>query len=159
MNQKTIIISVVVFLVVVLGMFGYAQYKKSTLQQEQPTNEETPQEEVAYASITRINAKHFFIDGVHTFAGEIPMPTPCELLEADARIAESFPEQITLDFNVINSADFCAQQITNQRFKVSATASEDATIRATFMGREVELNLIPPAEGETPDDFEIYVKG
>jgi hypothetical protein len=159
MNQKAIIISIAIFILIVAGMFVFSYLKKSEVaEQNQPTIEK-PQEEVKYASITRITAKHFFIDGVHTLAGEIPMPTPCDLLEADARVMESMPEQIVVDFNVLNNAEFCAEQVTNQRFKVSATASEEATIRATFMGRDVELNLVPPDPGETPDDFELFIKG
>jgi hypothetical protein len=158
MNQKTIVISVALFIIIVLGMFAFAYLKKAEVT---PPVEETqqPQEEVAYASITRVTAKHFFIDGVHTIAGEIEMPTPCDLLEADARVMESFPEQVAIDFTVINSAEFCAQQVTPARFKVSATASENATFSATLMGRPVELNLVPAAEGETPDDFELFIKG
>lgn len=159
MNQRIIVISIALFVLIVAGMFGFAYLKKAEIAQEQDVPQEEPQEEVAYASITRIDAKHFFIDGVHTLVGEIPMPTPCDLLEADAFVAESFPEQITVNFNVINTAEFCAQQITPQRFKVSATASEQATFKALFMGREVELNLIPPALGETPENFEVYIKG
>jgi hypothetical protein len=159
MNQKSVIISVVLFALIVVGMFTFAYLKRSEVAQTPTPQNEEPQGEVAYADITRITAKHFFIDGVHTFAGEIPMPTPCDLLEADALVMESFPEQIALDFKVLNNAEFCAEQVTNQRFKVSATASEEATIRATFMGRAVELNLVPPDAGETPDDFELFIKG
>lgn len=87
------------------------------------------------------------------------MPTPCDLLESSARVAESFPEQIMINFSVINNADFCAQVVTAQRFKVSATASPEATFSAQFMGRPVELNLIPAGAGETPDAFELFIKG
>jgi hypothetical protein len=69
------------------------------------------------------------------------------------------PEQVTLDFNVINNAEVCAQVVTTQRFKVEAQASEQAIIKARFMGREVELNLVPPSAGETPEDFELFIKG
>lgn len=159
MNQKTIIMSVALFILIVVGMFAFAYLKKSEV--AAPVDEQNTQgeEEVKYASITRITAKHFYEDGVHTVAGEIPMPTPCDLVEAEARVMESSPEQIAIDFNVINNAEFCAQQVTPQRFKVSATASENATFSATFMGRSVELNLVPPEPGETPDDFELFIKG
>jgi hypothetical protein len=139
-------------------MFTFAYLKKKEMVEVAP-QAAVPEEKVAYAEITRIEAKHFFIDGVHTLVGEIPMPTPCDLLEATSRVAESMPEQVTVDFTVINNAEFCAQVITGQRFKVSTTASEGATFTATFMGRPVELNLIPAAPGETPDDFELFIKG
>lgn len=159
MNQKTVIISISLFILIIVGMFTFAYLKKAEVNEPIQEEIQTPEEEVAFASITRIDAKHFYIDGVHTLVGEIPMPTPCDLLEADARVAESFPEQVTIDFNVINTAEFCAQVVTLQRFKVSATASENATFNAVFMGRSVELNLVPPAEGETPEDFELFIKG
>jgi hypothetical protein len=159
MSQRTIIMCVALFIIIVAGMFGFAYLKKTEV--TAPVVEENTQgeEEVKYASITRITAKHFFENGVHTIAGEIPMPTPCDLLEVDAMVAESFPEQVSLNFNVVNNAEFCAQQITPQRFKVTANASEQATFSANFMGRRVELNLVPPDPGETPEDFELFIKG
>lgn len=159
MNQKIVIATLALFIVIVIGMFTFAYLKKQEIQQPPTQQEEQPEPEVAYASITKIDAKHFFIDGVHTLAGEIPMPTPCDLLEAEARVMESYPEQIAVDFNVINTAEFCAQVITPQRFKVSATASEAATFSATFMGRAVELNIVPAGPGETPENFELFIKG
>ena len=158
MNQKAIIICIALFILIVAGMFGFAYLKKAEVTTPVP-EENLPQEQVEYASITRITAKHFFIDGVHTLAGEIPMPTPCDLLEAEARVMESFPEQVVVDFSVLNNAEFCAQQVTPARFMVSFTASENASISALFMGRAVEPNLVPPAEGETPDDFQLFIKG
>jgi hypothetical protein len=161
MNKNVIITCIVLFVVIVAGMFGFAYLKKQELQteQQQQTQTNSSAEQVKYADITRITAKHFFIDGEHTLVGEIPMPTPCDLIESSARVMESMPEQITVDFTVLNTADSCVQQITNQRFQVEATASKDATFSATFMGRPVELNLIPAAPGEKPEDFELFIKG
>ena len=54
----------------------------------------------------------------------------------------------------------CAQVMTTQRFMTQPiTASAEATVTATFMGRQIELNLIPAAEGETPEEFELFIKG
>jgi hypothetical protein len=159
MNNKAKIFSVVL-VVLVVSMFGYAYYKSNTLQTNQ-TNE--PASEMPsssrYSDITRIDAKHFYIDGVHTLAGEVSMPTPCDLLTTDAIVAESLPEQITVFFNVLNNSENCVQTVTPQRFKVSATASEAATFTALFNDRAIELNLIPAAPGETPDEFELFIKG
>lgn len=158
MNRRAIILTVALFLFIIAGMFIFAflQRDEST---EPVDSADATEDESPYAHIDRIEATHFYIDGVHTVAGEIAMPTPCDLLESSATVAESMPEQITLEFNVVNNAEFCAQQITPQRFKVSATASEDATFSATFEGRPVELNLIEAPEGETPEDFELFIKG
>lgn len=159
MNTKTTILSIIVFVAIIAGMFGYAFIKQRQLQNTPTTSESQIEEIGRYDNISRVTAKHFYIDGVHTLAGEIVMPTPCDLLETKATVAESFPEQIAINFSVINNAEFCAQVETPQRFKVSATASNQATFRAFFNGREVELNLVPAAEGETPDEFELFIKG
>ena len=147
------------FALIVAGMFIFAYLKKQEVSAPAPVASSTPTVVVPYADITRIDAKHYFINGVHTFVGEIPFPTPCDLLESTAVVMESYPEQIRLDFTVINNAEMCAQVVTAQRFLVTATASEQATTTATFMGRPVELNLVPAAPGEKPEDFELFIKG
>ncbi len=159
MNTRSVTIAAVVFILIIAGMFGYAYLKRSELER---TPVPVPQESTEvdpYSSITRIDAKHFFIEGMHTLVGEILMPTACDLLDWDAFVAESMPEQVTVDFKIINESDRCAAVVTAQRFKVDFTASEDAQMRARINGREVELNIIPGAPGETPDTFELFQKG
>ena len=157
MDKRTIILVVTLFVLIVAGMFFYAYLKRGEIVAPPVTVNE--KEAIAYPEVERIDAKHYFIDGKHTFVGEIQLPTPCDLLEVDATVMESYPEQIRLNFNVINNAETCAQVVTAQRFVVSATASINATVSAMFMGREVPLNLIPAAAGETPEEFELFIKG
>jgi hypothetical protein len=162
MEKKHIIVSTIILVLIVVGMFIFTYLKKvemqeeqySTTQQKSDTNTTSP-----YDTITRIDAKHFFIDGTHTIVGEIEMPTPCDLLNWDTRILESNPEQVIVDFTVINHTDICADVVTPQRFSVSFVASEQVIIRATIQGREIDVNLIPAQEGETPEDFELFIKG
>ncbi len=159
MNTQTIILSVGLLAALVVGMFTYTY-----LAREQSEQTPVPQAPVETPlpdpyGITRIEAKHFYRDGVHTIVGELPMPTPCDLLESTARVAESYPEQVTFDFTVINNADNCAQVVTVQRFMVQASASDQANLQATFRGRPVELNLVEADPSESPEDFELYIKG
>ncbi len=158
MDKRTVVLVVTLFALIVAGMFIFAYLKRQEVSTPAPVIV-VEEPVVPYADITRIDAKHYFVDGVHTFVGEIPFPTPCDLLEATSTVMESYPEQVRLDFTVINNAEMCAQVVTAQRFMVSATASEAATVTATFMGRPVELNLIPAAPGERPEDFELFIKG
>jgi hypothetical protein len=158
MDKRSIILVVTLFILIVAGMFTYAYLKNGEIA-EAPVVIVEEKTSLPYPEITRIDAKHYFIDGVHTFVGELNMPTPCDLLEVDSIAEESFPEKISLNFTVINNAEMCAQVVTTQRFMTAVTASKDATVSATFMGRPVELNLIPAAPGETPDEFELYIKG
>lgn len=159
MSQRSIILIVTLFVLIVVGMFMFAYLKKAEIKQSPIIAEPPVSEPVAYPDITRIDATHYYIEGTHTLVGELIMPTPCDLLETSATVMESFPEQVVVDFTVINTAEMCAQVMTPQRFKVDFTASPEAVITARFMGRDVELNLRPAAPGETPDDFELFIKG
>ena len=160
MDKKNTIIGGVILILVIAGMFAFAYIKKQELEKIEPLpQQQNTQPQTAYDSVTRIDAKHFFINGTHTLVGEISLPTPCDLLNWTSRVAESQPEQVTIEFSVVNNAESCAAVITQQRFKLSFDASKDATMKALFMDREVELNLIPGGPGETPDDFELFIKG
>ncbi len=161
MNQQAIIAGVVIFALIVVGMFTFTYLKKQELRDTPPVVTEEPQDESPLTpyGIDRIDGTHYFIDGTHTVVGEIVMPTPCDLLEVEAIVRESMPEQIVLAFNVINTAETCAQIMTPQRFSVSAVASEGATFEATFKGVSVPLNLTPAPAGAVPEEFEVYIKG
>ncbi len=155
MNQRALIVAVILFVVIVLGMFAYARFKSAEMSVEMPPPQEKPAE-----NVSRIDAKHYFKDGKHTVAGEIMMPNACDLLKWDAVVRESSPEQVTIAFDVVNNTKgVCAQVITLQRFKVEFEASEAAIIDATFKGREVQLNLVPARPDENPDEFDLFIKG
>jgi hypothetical protein len=159
MKKHGIIVAIVIFALIIIGMFTFAFLKRSELNQVPPQTNEQVSVPSPYDSITRIEAKHFFINGTHTLVGEILLPTTCDLLNWDSSIRESMPEGVTVAFTVINNAEMCAQATLPQRFIVSFDASKEATIDATLNGRKVELNLIPALPGETPDDVELYIKG
>ena len=159
MSNRTIVLFVVIFALIIVGMFLFTYlYQKNTEPVPLPTDTQATTTQNNYG-ITRIAAKYFYINGVHTIVGELAMPTPCDLLTTDATVAESFPEQVTFAFDVVNTTEVCAQVITNQRFKIDASASDQATLRATFMGEPVELNLVEAEAGETPEEFELFIKG
>lgn len=159
MQRRTITLVIILFIVLVAGMFGFAYLQQQNMDSEPTQTEQVNDDTSSYAGIDRITGKHFFEDGVHTIVGEIALPTPCDLLEVNALVAESLPEQVTLDFSVINNDDACIQVVTAQRFKVSVSASEDASFNALLMNKAVILNLVPANEGESPDDFELFIKG
>jgi hypothetical protein len=161
MEHKHMIVAFSVLALVVVGMFTFAYLKRSEIAgAPSVTPQSQAQDDGPYANITRIDAKHFFIEPTHTLAGEILMPTPCDLLDySDVQIQESSPETVIVHFKVVNHAETCAETVTPQRFMVTFDAHKDALIKATFEGRPVELNLIPAAEGETPQDFELFMKG
>ncbi len=157
MNQRALIVSGVIFLVLIGGMFGYAAMKRAELNKPEVI---VPEPIVEDASQIRVNAVHFFTDGKHTVVGDLMVPTPCDLIQADALVAESMPEQVTIQLTTINNDDTCAQVMTLQRFRVEFSASEGASIRATLDGTQVVLNLRDAEPGAEPDKLEdLYFKG
>lgn len=158
MKNKGVVAAIVIFMLIIAGMFIFAFLKRSEIADPGTQNQQTPVSS-PYDSITRVDAKHYYIDGTHTLVGEFLMPTPCDLLNWDTRIAESMPEQVTVAFTVVNNSDMCAQVVTPQMFSVSFDASANASIKAMLNDRPLELNLIPAAPGERPEDYEFSGKG
>jgi hypothetical protein len=162
MSQKTITLIIVLFAVIVAGMFVYAFLKQGEVESQVENTVETGEEAtvVPYPEITRVDAKHYIDGENHTLVGEINFPTPCDLLEVEVQPpAASAGESVNIAFSVINNADTCLSVVTAQRFKVDVVAEENPVFTATFMGRSIDLNLIPAAEGESPDNFELFIKG
>lgn len=160
MKPKAIYLISGLFFTVIIGMIVFTYVARQAINEEVPT---TPQPDPIATTnpynIDRIDAKHFYRDGVHTIVGSLFMPTPCDLLEGEARVAESMPEQVTFAFSVINTSEMCAQVVTEQRFRIDATASDQAALTATFMNQPVILNLVSAGADESPDDFELFIKG
>jgi hypothetical protein len=160
MKSKAIYLSIGTFVALVVGMSIFTILAKNNLSNKDldvPGNK-LVNEEIPYG-IERIDAIHFYRDGVHTIVGSLLMPTPCDLLEVSHSVAESMPEQVRFEFTVLNTAGKCPQVATEQRFRVDVIASAAASMRATFMGNPVVLNLIEAESGATPDDFELFTKG
>lgn len=161
MEHKGMYAASIVLICIVIGMFVFTYMKKHELESQSTSspNEAPSVVEDRYPSITRMDAKHFFKDGAHTIVGEFLMPSSCDLLNWESEVRESSPEQVQIHFTVVNHTADCPQTPTPARFKVEFSASEAATIRADLEGKNLEVNLIPAAEGESPEDFELFLKG
>jgi len=160
LNQRALIVSTLLFLLIIGGMFFYAYSKRSefanTASTQIPVVQPQPQAEDA----VRINAVHFFKDGKHTIVGDIMMPTPCDLLEATSTISAGTPEQITIAIHTVNHTQACAQVLTLERFRVDFIAAKDAHIEATLDGKKTILNLKDAEPGMKPETLQdLYFKG
>jgi len=151
---------IIVGFIVLLGVIG-GTYYFSTKDNAGPT---TPLAQIEPGSVLpadtmRITAKHSFSNGHHIIAGEVEVPNPCTSLNTSTRIAESSPEQVTVEFTTTGEGDICAQVIATRRFKVEFDSAQNASIKATWNRQEVILNLIEAAPGEDLENFDIYFKG
>jgi hypothetical protein len=159
MSNKVIVLIVALFVLIVAGMFGFAYLKKAEAPAVVPNAEPTTAAMNDSYGITRIEAKHFFINGVHTIVGALTMPTACDLLTGTSTVSSDAPATVTFDFSVINNSTDCAKKPTEARFKIEAVAGADSNLKARFMGKPVDLNLTEAAAGETPDSYQLFIKG
>ena len=160
MSQKSITLVIALLVVVVVGMFWFAYLERSAdeVTTTPPTLPEAPTVQIP-GYLERINAKQYVTSTGHVIVGEVVTPTPCDLIEVAPQVRESYPEQVELQFTVINNDDMCAQVLTTQRFRADVTASAKATFTATYQGQPLILNLVPADPSESPDDFELFIKG
>ena len=162
MERKHVIASGLILVCIVAGMALYGLLSMKTGESTSIQHDERQfGKEEPYAGITEISTKHFFNTETqtHTLVGEIALPTPCDLLNWDVRIGESFPENITIDFSVVNHTESCAQVVTLQRFFISFRAHRDASLHATFEQRTIALRIIEAGPEDVPEDFDVFIKG
>ncbi len=162
MQRQTIVLIVGLIVALIAGMFVFAYLKKAEYNRQLMEEAQTPtQEDDEEYNIARIDAKHFYTmpQGVHTLAGELSMPTPCDLIDTNVVLLDDKTRAI-VSFGVINNSDGqCEKTQTQQRFKVGFEAPKDITMEAYFMGKQVELNLVPAGPEENASDFELFIKG
>lgn len=156
-------------IVVALGvMFFVSWFNKSSEETLTPpatddtswqTATATPTEDALPVSEkTVITAKHAYRAGEHIVAGELPLPTPCHILETGITATTTTFAIIGFSSSV-KSGEVCAQVITPARFKVRWKGEASARLSATLNGVPVTLNLIPAGPNEDLDNFELYIKG
>lgn len=99
-----------------------------------------------------VTVYHEYMDGVHTYSGVFYTPTPCFTLKADARVAKSLPEQVTLELTTSEEGTNCPFQIDRKAYSVQVTASG----MAKFAGVEVngETSKFELKEGPNTEIFE-----
>jgi hypothetical protein len=169
MDKKSTVIIVLVTVFAVIGIFTVS-LQTSTIDTETLSSDSTSTSEwlnmkaekqstLEVSAKTVVTAKHAFRNGEHIVAGEIPLPTPCHILDADSSVS-SDKKTIYLSLNSsIKTAEVCTQVITPARFKVVARGDSSAQIAATLNSQPVTLNLIEADPSEDLDNFELYIKG
>lgn len=145
------IIAIVVIALIVIGYGVTKSLFTSAPSEVASTTEQLPVEEMRI-----VTAKHQYKNGIHTYAGEIVMPTPCDAL---AWTVATTSDNALISFTTTSPTDPCAQVITSQRFKVSFRGSASTTVQATLNNAPVRFSVIEAGSDENLDNFEIYIKG
>ena len=169
MDKKSSIIIAVILVLALVGYIAISFQRSATDTSQQDGDfasttewENAPAEEpkdIVVTPKTVITAKHAYQGGAHIVAGEIPLPSPCHILEANGT-ASADKKQVFIELlSSVKTGELCAQVITPARYKVTVKADKSAKISATLNGQEVTLNLIEAGPNENLDNFELYIKG
>ncbi len=152
--------------VLALGVFVAVSIERSKIndasQVAGATWADTPAQKPTDLNVTQrtvITAKHAYINGAHIIAGEIPLPTPCHILEATTTVPVDKKQVFVIFTSSIKSGENCAEAVTPARFKLTTKAAKDAVLTATLNGQDVTLNLLEAGPNENLDNFELYIKG
>jgi hypothetical protein len=169
-TNKNIWIWVIVCIVVILiGVGFYASYR-ATHTANAPTYNANQQGVSGQATSNQqeqtIDVRHQYVNGLHTYAGSIDVPTPCDMLSskvvADGTDPTTGIAKFTLVFGSVsgtsNPASTCAQLITTRNFKLSFTGAQNAVVNATLDGQPVILNVFELQPGQDINSS-IYLKG
>ncbi len=170
MDRKGTLLIAGILILAIIGFVFISLTKKSVVDTRVPVSEtgsttndwiNTPAQkpdEIMGQKIV-LTAKHAYQKGVHIIAGEVPLPTPCHILDSALTVSPDKSQVLLTLTSTIKGDAACAQIITPARFKVSAKANANAKISAILNGQAITLNLIEAGPDENLDNFELYIKG
>lgn len=153
-KQITIIVVVLVLLALVIG--GVVYYRsQNTVDDFDTTSPDTRDDTNTTTNGTdnvaqeRLTIIHSY-DGTHSYGGSLVAPTPCHTLEADALVAESSPEQISINltFEAPEEGTACMQVTDRKTFDLDVNASEEAQlVRVMLDGASIPFEVFEEAKG------------
>lgn len=132
MSYRKVFTSIIVLLAVIIGL--------SLIAPEDTTR--SADTSVASNAIEAIREYDAEVQRVH---GVIDLPSPCYDLTSEATVADTSPEQVTLQFNTNkpeNREGECIQIVDPRLFTLEFNADRSAQLEATLNGQTVPLNLI-----------------
>ena len=96
MTHAKIFIIIILLLATGASVWQWRAQRKEPPQSVPPQGIETPQDQWAGEVVGTVVVQHRFLNGTHIYSGTLTTPTPCHQVSADARVMESYPEQIVL---------------------------------------------------------------
>ena len=73
-----------------------------------------------------------------TYFGTLQAPTPCHEVKVDSIVAESYPEQVSLNIKTEDSGQVCTQVITPKKFSGTINVSKDAKFTISYNNKILE---------------------
>ncbi len=81
-----------------------------------------------------VTVQHSAEGNMHSYIGEIALPSPCYTLGASAIMAYTKPPALTLQLTSTTSESVCSQEITKEPFLVSVSSEALPSVAVTLDG-------------------------
>ena len=137
--------TILILTVVVLLILGLALMRSLFSRTDEPSLE-TPvaREQIAEIKPDTFLTRHTYKEGIHTYRGALPVPTPCHGISVSGAVSDTFPPVISLYFVIEEPSPetICAQVISDAPYEVSIEAPENSAQPKAFLnGDEIYLLL------------------
>ncbi len=149
------IIIIVIILVITGLIYSFKAKSSDSNRSSDPSNNEASRE----VFIPIVSVKHQYKNKVHTYVGELNLPSPCHILRHSVKISAENSPIYNLNFVASQTGELCAQVITPRPFKVSFEGPSEIKIMPTLNGEPLTFNLFEVMDNENLDEFEIFNKG
>ena len=136
-----IAVIVVVLLVMIAGVYSYRHYRSTTRPVDTKPMPAMPMD--PDLSSVAVQATKTYSNGVFHISGTFSLPTPCHTLDVTSLVAESYPEQVSINMTVQDPGNPCVQVIDERAWSIDVKASEQATFRANVNGQVANLVWLP----------------
>ena len=133
---------VAIFVVIVLVTVGMFVFSSKSTQDDLLMDSGNISDNPYFQTLDSIPVRRSFANGMHTMQGHVILPNPCYDFTHEVVNAESFPEQVIIDFTVIPRAEVCVQVLDEREFTVTFQASEQALITARINGEAITLSNV-----------------
>jgi hypothetical protein len=154
--NSNMIIAVAVLVAIAIGLFVYTLV--GTPAGDRGAEESTTTPPVALLD-TIIAGKHQYVDGIHTVAGMLSVPTPCHSVVIEPFFVDgTATTTVELRFTTVREGADCPDVVSDAPYRVVFEGPENTQITALFNGKPARLNLVPVAPGESLGE-EFYFKG
>lgn len=88
----------------------------------------------------KISLKTSFKNGKLEYSGSVQLPSPCHKLDIQTTVAESYPEQVTINLEIIDPDPgmLCASVIEEKEFSGELDVSANASISVSLNSEKVK---------------------
>jgi len=124
-NNTKLVIVLLVLLTLAIAAGVYYSWPSSDIPVviTPPVTEEPRAIDIATKTIL---VTHNYLNGEHIYEGRLDLQTPCDSIDYDAKIEETFPEKVLVSMRTVKSKQVCAQVITEKPFTVKYKAGPTA---------------------------------